>query len=350
MRKSLSKVIGHLRSKILRLICIVICSFVLTTPLLAKSYQAAGMAVYDINEGRFLFRQNSQTQRAPASTIKVLTALTAERYAKEKLDQWVSISVYAASAQPTKANLKPGEKYKLKDLIALTLVASCNDAARAVGEAVSGSEASFARDMQKMAESLGAKNTRVTNASGLPSPSGMVTTAEDSILFIIAARNSDFVRGILALKSISLSSHEGRRIEEGTHNRLMREGYRYPVMGKTGFTNAARHCFLSYCDFNGQSIAISILGEPTSSVLWDDLRRAYESYMKTRPAYLPAYMQKNKISVAQLQDRLKNAGFSVAGESIYGARTRSAVEAFQKAKRLSVDGIVGPQTWSVLSK
>lgn len=35
-------------------------------------------------------------------------------------------------------------------------------------------------------------------------------------------------------------------------------------------------------------------------------------------------------------------------DSIFGTKTKEAVVVFQKAKGLSVDGIVGPKTWEKL--
>jgi len=56
------------------------------------------------------------------------------------------------------------------------------------------------------------------------------------------------------------------------------------------------------------------------------------------------------VAVRDIQDRLSALGFeSAPGErSIFGEATRRAVEAFQKAKGLDVDGIVGPDTWRSL--
>lgn len=349
MRRSSLKLIGHRRSNTVRILTGIFIFCCCISGLYAKSYQSVAIAVYDMDDGRFLFKKNSQVRRAPASTIKVLTALTAQRLAADQMDDWVTISDFAASAQPTKAYMKPGEKFKLRDLISLTLVASCNDAARAVAEGVSGSEANFANDMQNTATMLGAQATRVTNASGLPSPSGMLTTVEDSVLMIKAASQSELISKMLSEKSVTMVSSEGRSITRTTHNRLMRDNYRYPVLGKTGFTNDARHCFLSFCKLGDRNVAVSILGAPTSSVLWAELRLVYDAYMKTRDVYLPIYMAKQGISVAQLHEKLRMAGFPVSGENTYGAATRKAVAAYQKSKRLASDGICGARTWESLS-
>jgi len=52
--------------------------------------------------------------------------------------------------------------------------------------------------------------------------------------------------------------------------------------------------------------------------------------------------------VQTLQYLLRARGHSVAVDGIFGSGTDAAVRAFQHQKNLSVDGIVGPQTWSAL--
>jgi hypothetical protein len=54
------------------------------------------------------------------------------------------------------------------------------------------------------------------------------------------------------------------------------------------------------------------------------------------------------VAVRQLQAYLNGFGAALAVDGQFGAGTRSAVLAFQRAKKLDVDGVVGPQTSKAL--
>jgi len=52
--------------------------------------------------------------------------------------------------------------------------------------------------------------------------------------------------------------------------------------------------------------------------------------------------------VPTLQYLLRDRGHLVTVDGIFGPKTEAAVENFQTADQIGVDGIVGPQTWSHL--
>ena len=56
-------------------------------------------------------------------------------------------------------------------------------------------------------------------------------------------------------------------------------------------------------------------------------------------------------TVKEIQSALKNAGFDPGSfDGKIGPRTRQAIKDFQKSKGLVPDGVVGPKTWSSLSR
>jgi peptidoglycan hydrolase-like protein with peptidoglycan-binding domain len=52
--------------------------------------------------------------------------------------------------------------------------------------------------------------------------------------------------------------------------------------------------------------------------------------------------------VVHLQSRLRANGYSLDADGVFGPITEARVRAFQRAQRIAVDGIVGPQTWGRL--
>jgi peptidoglycan hydrolase-like protein with peptidoglycan-binding domain len=56
----------------------------------------------------------------------------------------------------------------------------------------------------------------------------------------------------------------------------------------------------------------------------------------------------NTFPVRPLQQLLRARGHSIAVDGAFGPQTEAAVKSFQQSKGLTVDGIVGPQTWPKL--
>ena len=79
----------------------------------------------------------------------------------------VRISRNAAAEPPSKLGLRAGAADRAALSHPAAAVKSANDAATAIGEAISGSEAAFARRMTQMAKALGMTRTTFKNAHGL---------------------------------------------------------------------------------------------------------------------------------------------------------------------------------------
>jgi len=137
--------------------------------------------VMDARTGEVLHSRNADTRLHPASLTKMMTlyvVFTEVEAGRMSLDQMITISRNATREPPSKLGLKAGQRIALRYLIRAAAVKSANDAATALGEAVSGSEAAFAKYMTSTARAMGMDNTTFKNAHGLTA-SGHMSTARD---------------------------------------------------------------------------------------------------------------------------------------------------------------------------
>ncbi|WP_238547948.1 D-alanyl-D-alanine carboxypeptidase family protein [Meridianimarinicoccus roseus] len=137
--------------------------------------------VIDARSGEVLHSRNADTRLHPASLTKMMTlyvVFDAVERGEISLDTPVRVSRNAASKPPSKLYLKEGQRIQLRYLIRASAVKSANDAAAALAEAISGSEAAFAERMTRTARALGMNDTTFKNAHGL-TQSGHLSTARD---------------------------------------------------------------------------------------------------------------------------------------------------------------------------
>ncbi|MBT8408395.1 MAG: D-alanyl-D-alanine carboxypeptidase, partial [Alphaproteobacteria bacterium] len=152
-------------------------------PLTAMAAPYAAM-VMDARSGEVLHSRNADTRLHPASLTKMMTlyiAFEAVERGEISMDTMVTISKRAASEPPSKLGLKSGQRIKLRHLVRAAAVKSANDAATAIAEAIEGSEAAFARRMNRTAKALGMTRTTFKNAHGL-TEKGHLSTARDMTL------------------------------------------------------------------------------------------------------------------------------------------------------------------------
>ena len=200
---------------------------------LASAQSKHAAMVIDANSGETLHADKADEPRYPASLTKMMTLyMVFEQLELGRLtpSTKIKVSQEAASAQPTKLDLEPGEQIAVIDAIKALITKSANDMAIALAEAVGGSEAKFAELMTAKARSIGMRNTTFRNASGLPDP-GQVTTARDMLTLALHLQD-DFPKyfPLFALRSFTYNGSSYRN-----HNTMLNsfEG----IDGiKTGYT------------------------------------------------------------------------------------------------------------------
>ncbi|MBI3329806.1 MAG: D-alanyl-D-alanine carboxypeptidase [Nitrospinae bacterium] len=230
---------------------------------------AAAALIMDASSGGILYEKNPHLPLPMASTTKVMTGLLGIELARPS--ELVRVSASAASMVPSKIYLKPGELLRAEDLLQAILLSSANDASAALAENIGGSEKAFARLMTRRAWELGARNTRFENASGLPAEDHYSTAYDLALLLRYAMQRSAFA-DIMRRKTATIESVTGRIRHLRNHNRLL---WSFPgaLGGKTGFTRAAKHCYVGMAERGNRSLIVSVLG---SANLWGDTRRLLE--------------------------------------------------------------------------
>ena len=259
------------RQQIFWLIAAIAGLFALMTVLPAAAQEewdvtARSFVIMDAKTGRILLEKDSRLMIPPASTIKVITA----KYVLDhlKMDDKVGVSSYAASAPPSKINIKEGEIYTVKDLLYALLLESANDGARALAEKACGSEEVFAHKATQMVRQWGAYRTRIATANGLPKDNQYSTAEDLAIIFRRASGDPDFSK-IIGTKYYQI---QGER-ELRNHDRFL---FTTPLAqgGKTGYTRASKSTYVGMFRDQDKAIIISLMG---SKKRWADLRTLIET-------------------------------------------------------------------------
>ncbi len=334
----------------LRLLFIAVVALFLMSGGLAAAARitAQSVVVLDPLSDHALYAKAPQLRHAPASTTKLLTAMIAiDRLGLNKV---VRIPRMVRTVPPSKVYLRPGERYKVGDLIKAMLMRSANDAAAVLAIATAGSRKSFAELMNQKARSIGCKHSNFVRPNGLPAR-GQSTTAYDMALISREAAKYDFIIETMERKHARIVSESGRRIALKNSNRLLWHS-KYHVLGKTGFTRRARHCFVGIVESRSGNLFVSVLGSRSRTSLWRDVRQVVRRRLD---GLKNTIMLNNKIWSARterrtIQANLQKAGFEVGPlDGVFGIQTISAIRAFQSSVGLSVDGIMGKHTRRALA-
>lgn len=226
-------------------------------PLSAMSAPYAAYVI-DARTGKVLHSRNADTRLHPASLTKMMTlyvAFEAIRRGEISLDTKVTISKKAAAEPPSKLGLRPGQRIKLRYLIRAAAVKSANDASTAIGEAISGSEARFARRMNRTAKALGMTRTTFKNMHGL-TEAGHLSTARD---MTIMGRHLlyDFPQYYNLFSRITADA--GVRKVSHTNRRFL-NSYKGADGIKTGYTRAAGFNLTASAERGNERIIVTVFG------------------------------------------------------------------------------------------
>lgn len=232
---------------------------------------SAEAAILTDEKGNVLWSRNADKRMSPASTTKIMTALTALTDCAE-IDGTVKIPGEAVGVEGSSIYLYEGEELTVRQLIDAVLMESANDAATALAIACSGSVEAFAARMNAHCAELGLTDTHFVNPHGLDDPQHYTTARELAAIARAAMGHDIFAQTVSTYKKeIPLKGNEGVRLLIN-HNRLLKtlDGC---IGIKTGFTKKAGRCLVSACERNGVLLYCVTLSAPDD---WRDHTALYE--------------------------------------------------------------------------
>ncbi|HEX4776951.1 MAG TPA: D-alanyl-D-alanine carboxypeptidase family protein [Acidimicrobiia bacterium] len=227
----------------------------------------AAEVVFDATTGVVLVAKDPHRTFLPASTQKLMTALTA----LEHLPSSTTVPISARAARLPNMNIgaKPGQVWKLDDLIHALLMISGNDAAYAIAERSAGTVEAFAAQMNAAGKQLGLVDSTFNDPAGLDGREGVNGGSHVSAYDLaIVARNALAVPEIANTVKLVDYSFVGpdRPHTLHNHNDSFLTTYAGATGMKTGYTTAAQNSLVASATRNGRTLVAVLLGSPGGEI------------------------------------------------------------------------------------
>lgn len=215
--------------------------------------RARSVIVLDLTDERILLELESRTPLPPASTLKLLTALTVKDILSSEEIVTIEPEDIVDPAVESSMGLAAGDTITVHDLLIGLLLPSGNDAARALarvaGERLAepgdrSPQERFLSAMQEKARALGLEQTVVRTPDGDDAP-GQTTSAADLARLARAVLADPELSAIVALRqaTVRIGGPNARVLELENTNELLGQ---FGVVGiKTGTTPEAGQCLVA---------------------------------------------------------------------------------------------------------
>lgn len=223
---------------------------------LPANLTARGWVLADVDTGQVLAARDPHAKYLPASTLKILTALTLI----PRLNKKTVVVATAADAniEGSRVGLVPKGHYTVDLLFQSLLLMSGNDAANALARTAGGVPQTVAL-MNAEARRLQAFDTHAATPSGLEGPGQSISAYDLALISRAAFALPDFRRYDAQRRGkIGRVSPKYGAFEIANQNRLLWE-YPGAFGGKTGFTDAARHTYVGAAARHGRRLAVTFL-------------------------------------------------------------------------------------------
>lgn len=219
--------------------------------------------VADAGTGEILDAHDDHTPYPPASTTKIMTALTAVQ--RLPPDATITVSALAAAQPASKISMHQGEHWTLVNALASLMVVSANDAAYAIAESTSGTVGDFAKAETVTGRQLGLRDSTFADPAGLDDGNsyggGPRMSAYDIAVSTRNALQVPLLARLAASRTFAFTGPDGVHHILVNHNKLVTDDLYAGATGfKTGYTGKALHTLIATAKRNGRTMIVVVLG------------------------------------------------------------------------------------------
>jgi serine-type D-Ala-D-Ala carboxypeptidase (penicillin-binding protein 5/6) len=173
-------------------------------------------------------------------------------------DEVVEGTAEDENVEGSRVGLVQGGRYPVSVLFLAMILQSGSDAANALARAAGGMDATL-EAMNAKAEEVGAFDTVAGTPSGLD-VAGQSSSPYDLALIFRALLEDPVTAEVLARPTAVIPAVEGRSAAYQVQNQNPLLGaYEGNLGGKTGFTDAARHTFVTAAERDGRRLVVSVM-------------------------------------------------------------------------------------------
>jgi len=207
-------------------------------------------------DGTPVWQRQATRQLAPASLTKLMTALLVAE--DGQLDAIATVSRAAARETGSRAGLKAGEKFHVRDLLAAALIASANDACVALADHLAGDEQHFVQRMNQRAMALGLLDTHFSNACGHDAIDHYSSVRDLAQLAHEVIKHSSITQ--LAIKpDARIATLDGAKSYDLKNSNALIGRYPGALGLKTGYTPKAGKCLVAYARRGNTEVLLVML-------------------------------------------------------------------------------------------
>lgn len=205
--------------------------------------------MFNLNNNEIIYEKNKDEVIKVASMQKVMTSIVAIENIDNLDESFVlDYDIFdGLDSELAVAGFSGGDRVTYNDLLYATLLKSGADGAYGLAVKISGSEEEFVKLMNKKAEELGLKNTHFTNSTGLDDDNQFSTVNDMAIILKYALNNSKFKK---IINKDEYTTSNGEITVTGPVHKAKTLGMNYFNGGKTGYTDLAGLCLMSYASYD----------------------------------------------------------------------------------------------------